>query len=104
MPDYGRRDLMRVRFTWDADKAAGNLRKHGVSFEEAQTVFGNPLALIFDDETHSTLERREIIIGHSANGRLILVCFIEREGGVRLISARCATPKERRDYEESARF
>ena len=95
---------MNVRFTWDEEKAAGNILKHGVSFEEAQTIFGNPLAVIFDDEAHSTVERREIIIGHSANNRLILVCFTERGGNIRIISARCATPKERRDYEEGTRF
>jgi hypothetical protein len=95
---------MDVWFTWDEEKAASNFLKHGVSFEEAQTVFSNPLALIFDDETHSTLERREIIIGHSANNRLILVCFTERGDKIRIISARCATPKERRDYEEGTRF
>ena len=95
---------MNARFIWDEEKAAGNLLKHGVSFEEAQTVFSNPLAVIFDDEAHSTVERREIIIGHSANNRLILACFTEREDNVRIISARCATPKERRDYEEDTRF
>jgi uncharacterized protein len=87
-------------FTWNDRKAAANLRKHGVSFEEAQTVFGNPLAVIFDDEAHSAEEPREIIVGHSARGRLLLVCFTERADEIRIISARCATPKEQRDYEE----
>jgi uncharacterized DUF497 family protein len=58
-----------VHFTWDEEKAARNIQKHGVSFQEAGTVFSNPLAVIFDDEAHSIVERREIIIGHSANSR-----------------------------------
>jgi uncharacterized protein len=91
-------------FTWDNRKAAANRRKHGVSFEEAQTVFSNPLAVIFDDEAHSAGEQREIIVGHSARGRLLLVCFTERTGEIRIISARCATPKEQRGYEEGTSF
>jgi uncharacterized DUF497 family protein len=94
---------MRPSFSWDAKKAAANLLKHGVSFEEARTVFDNPLAVIFDDEAHSSAENREIIIGHSAAGRLILACFVERADGVRIISARCATPGERKDYEEGTK-
>jgi uncharacterized DUF497 family protein len=92
------------RFEWDKSKARANLAKHKVSFEEARTVFGNPLALIFDDETHSIDERREIIIGHSSRGRLLLVCFAERANGIRIFSARLATPRERKDYEENAIF
>jgi uncharacterized DUF497 family protein len=84
---------MSPTFTWDNHKAAANLRKHSVSFEEAQTVFSNPLAVIFDDEAHSAREQREIIIGHSTSGRLVLVCFTERADEIRIISARCATPK-----------
>jgi len=95
---------MKVRFTWDEQKAANNLQKHGVSFAEAQTVFNNLLAVLFDDEVHSASERREIIIGLSARNRLILVCFTEQGGIVRIINARCATPKERRDYEENTGY
>ena len=95
---------MSLQFTWDERKAAANQKKHGVSFEEAQTVFDNPLAVIFDDERHSLNEPREIIIGHSARNRLLLVCFTERDGDIRLISARRATPKERRDYEAGTDF
>jgi len=91
-------------FTWDETKAAANQKKHDVSFEEAQTVFDNPLAVIFDDEVHSDVEPREIIIGYSAQERLLLMCFTERADGVRIISARRATPKERRDYEEGTGF
>lgn len=92
----GRIDL---QFEWDDDKATNNLEKHGVSFEEAATVFQDPLALIFDDEAHSITERREIIIGHSTRNRLLLVCFTERGDKLRIFSARPATRKERQDYE-----
>jgi uncharacterized DUF497 family protein len=91
-----------MKFEWDGDKKKSNERKHGVSFEEAATLFADPLALIFDDEWHSSIEVREIIIGHSANQRLLIVSFTERNGVVRLISAREATKKERKDYEENA--
>ena len=90
-----------VEFHWDAKKAKYNLRKHRVAFDEAVSVFGDALAAIFDDEAHSLEERRELIIGHSSRGRLLLVCFTETEkGSIRLFSARVATRKERRDYEE----
>lgn len=94
---------MALEFEWDAKKARENLAKHGISFEEAVTVFGDPLAKIFDDEEHSADERREIIIGHSARHRLLIVCLVDRRTRVRLISARNATPLEREDYEEKAR-
>jgi uncharacterized DUF497 family protein len=93
---------MDLRFEWDEGKAETNLNKHGVSFYEAQTVFLDPLACIFDDELHSVGELREIIIGHSSDHHLLLVCFTEREPGVvRIISARRATRREREDYEEN---
>lgn len=66
-----------MQFEWDQSKAANNLEKHGVSFEEAKTVFDNPLAVIFDDEVHSTDERREIVIGHSRQNWLLLIAFTE---------------------------
>ncbi|GAX45550.1 hypothetical protein NIES4075_65710 [Tolypothrix sp. NIES-4075] len=91
-----------MEFEWDETKAATNLKKHSVSFEEAKTVFDNPLALIFDDEAHSTDEQREIIIGHSQSNRLLLVCFTERPNAIRIISARLATRREREDYEQNA--
>ena len=92
-----------MRFEWDPAKAAGNFRKHGVSFDEAVTVFKDPLAYIFDDIAHSEREHREIIIGMSALRRMILVCFVERiENTVRIISARPATRQEIKDYEENA--
>ncbi len=92
---------MSLEFEWDSDKAASNQKKHHVSFEDAATVFADPLAAIFDLEVHSEEEQREIIIGHSAKNQLLVVCFTERAGAIRIISARRATKRERRDYEEN---
>lgn len=92
---------MSLEFEWDPKKASANLAKHGVSFEEAMTVFADPLARIFDDEEHSDDEQREIIIGHSIKRRLVLVCFTAHGTRVRLLSARKATRLERKDYEEN---
>ena len=91
-----------MHFEWDRKKASSNFGKHAISFEEARTVFSDPLARIFHDEAHSSDEKREIIIGHSILDRLVLVCFTEGTGIIRIFSARQATPKERRDYEENA--
>lgn len=88
-----------MRFEWDPVKAASNLKKHRVSFDEAVTVFYDPLAATFDDPDHSVDERRLITVGYSAYGRLLVVCHIERGEGVRLISARCATRRERKRHE-----
>jgi uncharacterized DUF497 family protein len=87
-------------FEWDPAKAAANLLQHGVSFEEAATVFLDPLAKIHDDPDHSSTERRDIIVGHSAQGQLLVVSFADRGSKVRLISARPTTRHERHDYEE----
>ena len=92
---------MSLEFEWDSRKAAANRRKHGVTFEEAATVFGDPLALVFIDEDHSIEERREIMIGHSERQRLLLVAFTDRGGKIRIISSRNVTKRERRDYEEN---
>jgi uncharacterized protein len=93
---------MNVRFEWDDDKAKGNFKKHKVSFDEASTVFSDPLAKIFSDDKHSSEEIREIIIGDSTSGRLLLVSFTERgRDVVRIISARVATRDERNSYEEN---
>jgi uncharacterized DUF497 family protein len=93
-----------MKFQWDPKKAKNNLRKHDVSFEEAVTVFKDPLAFIFDDTEHSESEHREIVIGFSALSKLLLVCFVEKQGDIiRIISARKATRKEKEDYEENAR-
>ena len=88
-------------YDWDPEKAIANINKHGVSFEEAKTVFDNPLAVIFSDEINSVGEQREIIVGHSASNLLLIVSFTERPDTVRLISARLVTPKERDRYERS---
>jgi uncharacterized DUF497 family protein len=91
---------MSLQFEWDSKKAEANKVKDGVSFEEAITVFADPLARIFEDPEHSEIERREIIIGHSAKQNLVLVSFVEGDR-VRLISARKATRTERKEYEEN---
>jgi uncharacterized DUF497 family protein len=88
-------------FEWDPAKAAANIEKHGVSFEEAVSVFQDPLAKVHPDPHHSRSESREILIGHSGQRRLLLVAFTDRQGKIRVISARKVTRRERRDYEES---
>ena len=92
---------MGVEFEWDSKEAKSNKAAHCVDFQEALTVFADPLARIFEDEQHSEKEPREIIIGHSVKRRLILVCFTVRDRRIRIISARKATAIERRDYEEN---
>jgi hypothetical protein len=88
-------------FEWDAAKAASNAKRHRVTFSEASTVFRDPLAAVFGDAQHAGDELREIIVGHSDSGRLLVVSFTERgESVVRIISAREATKREREDYEE----
>lgn len=89
-----------VRFDWDPDKASSNLSKHGVSFDEARTVFEDDLFVAFGDPDHSEGEDRYLIMGQSAEGRLLVVAYTERGRRTRLISAREATRKERRAYEE----
>ncbi len=91
-------------FDWDPAKAASNLRKHTVSFELAATVFRDPLSQSIPDEDHSEFEERWITMGCAQDGRLVVVCHTDAESGdretlVRLISARVATPNERRQYE-----
>ena len=92
---------MGFEFEWDPKKAEENLKKHGVAFEEGLTVFGDPLARIFDDPDHSGDEKREVIIGHSTELRLLVVGFTERASKIRLIHARGATKRERQDYEKN---
>jgi len=91
-----------VRFEWDPDKAARNLKAHGISFEEAASVFGNPLAVTFFDPDHSENEDRYLTFGESQENRLLAVVHTDREEAVRLISAREVTRQERRQYEEGA--
>ena len=92
-----------MTFEWDARKAASNLRKHGVTFEDAATVFLDPLADTFADPDHSGAEHREITLGYTMNRDLVLVAHCERGERIRIISARHATPAERRHYEEGIR-
>ena len=89
-----------IRFSWDAAKAAGNLKKHGVSFDEAQTVFYDDFAVQFFDENHSEAEERFLMLGMSTGANLLLVCHCERDGGelIRIISARRATQSESTFY------
>jgi uncharacterized protein len=90
-----------LEFSWDPARAAANLRNHGVSFQDASTVFRNPLATVLPDPTHTTAqEQRSLIVGHSMGGRLLLVVFTERDDRIRIISARDASARERREYEE----
>jgi len=92
---------MPLRFSWDPQEAESNWAKHGVTFEEAVSVFADPLARIFDDASHSEKEARELIVGNSKLQRLILVSFAETEEKVRIIGARKVTRAERKDYEEN---
>lgn len=90
-----------LQFTWDSAKAEANVKKHGVAFEEATTVFRNPLAQVLPDPTHSEHEERALMVGHSEAGRLLLVVFKEETLNlIRIISAREASRRERREYEE----
>jgi uncharacterized DUF497 family protein len=92
---------MSLKFEWDEAKAATNLKKHRVGFDEASTVFADPHAKLFSDDDHSAEEAREIIVGSSLLGRLLLVSFTERgRDRVRIIGARVATRKERMAHEE----
>ena len=88
-----------MEFEWDRLKAAQNLKKHRVSLDEAVTVFYDPLAATFDDPDHSVGERRLITIGYSSHQRLLVVVHAERGRNVRIISARLANAKERRNHE-----
>jgi uncharacterized DUF497 family protein len=87
-------------FEWDEEKARTNLSKHGVSFAEAATVFDDPYCLIMDDPQHSVGEARFLILGRSVVYRLLLVVHCDRGKAIRIISARPATPSERRSYEQ----
>jgi len=91
---------MALNFEWDEDKAKSNLAKHAVSFEEAATVFGDPLSLTIHDPAHSQVEDRFIIIGNSYQRKLLVVVHTERGDNIHIISARCAAKQERMNYEE----
>jgi uncharacterized DUF497 family protein len=89
-----------MRFEWNALKAARNLRKHGVSFDEASSVFFDPLSATGDDPDHSLEERRFVTFGMSSSGRLLVVTHMEQYDAIRIITARLATRTERKLYEE----
>lgn len=91
---------MGIIFEWDEEKAEINLKKHGVSFAEASSVFASPLSLTIADPLHSDEENRFITLGESNSERLLVVVSTDREETVRIISARVATRRERKNYEE----
>lgn len=91
---------MNKEFDWDQNKAACNLSKHGITFDEAITVFEDPMYLDFFDPDHSYEEQRYIRLGYSSKNRLLIVSYAEYHDMIRIISARKATRKERLDYEE----
>ena len=91
---------MGYTFEWNRQKAEDNFKKHGVSFDEASTVFGDPLAMLMPDPDHSVGEKRYLLLGVSNRRRLLVVAFAERPPRTRLISARRAERQERRKYEE----
>lgn len=90
-----------MELEWDADKARANAAKHGVTFEEAATVFSDPLELTILDPSHSVEEDRYVSVGTSAAGRLVVIGYTERGSKIRVISARRATMREQHDYEEA---
>ncbi len=90
---------MNLRFEWDENKARHNIEKHGISFEEAATVLGDPLSLTIEDPSHSQDEQRFVTVGESVRGELVVVIHADRAGVIRIISARKATQREKRDYE-----
>ena len=91
-----------MNFDWDLAKAQANFEKHGVSFEEASTAFGDPLSLTIADPDHSEDEERFVLLGLTFQGRLVVVVHTDEPEATRLISARLATPRERRSYEQEA--
>jgi uncharacterized protein len=93
---------MSLTFEWDPKKAESNREKHGVSFEEAATAFGDTLSVTIPDPAHSEGERRFILIGMTAAQRLVVVAHTERGDNIRIVNARPATRKETRDYEQGA--
>ncbi|MDE2997644.1 MAG: BrnT family toxin [Gemmatimonadota bacterium] len=94
---------MSLLFEWDERKSRDNLRKHGVSFQEAKTVFNDPLAITIYDPDHSIAEDRYIDLGLSSNGRCLVVSYADRGEKIRIISGRVATRRERRKYDGEER-
>ena len=95
-------DFGGISFAWNQAKAVSNHRKHGVTFEEAVTAFADPFARVFDDPGHSSgSEKRFLLFGHSLAGKALIVVHVERGAMLRIISARCATPREKRAIEDA---
>ena len=92
---------MKPGFEWDRHKAKANLEKHKISFEEATTIFTDPLLLTFPDPLHSDEEERHLSIGTSVRGRVLIVTHVDRQSKIRLVSCRKATASERNRYEEN---
>lgn len=88
-----------MKFEWDVNKAKSNVIKHKISFDEAQTVFEDDFTVTINDDEHSINEKRFITIGHSASGRLLIVCHTLDDNKIRIINARKPTKTERKDYE-----
>lgn len=88
-----------MEFEWNQDKSDANFKKHNITFHEASTVFGDPLAITFNDPDHSTGEHRFLTFGYSRASKLLVVVHTERQGKIRIISARRATRQERKIYE-----
>lgn len=99
MPKKREELFVNLEFEWDAAKASENLKNHRVSFEEAKSIFNDPLLLTFPDPEHSDEEHRYINIGVSSHSRILLVVFTDRKGKLRIISSRKATAKEKKLYE-----
>ena len=93
---------MGLKVEWDEDKACSNARKHGVTFEEAVTVFSDALAMTIHDSDHSDEEDRYVMMGETDQQRLLVVSFTDREDAIRIISARVANRRERKKYEEGS--
>ena len=91
-------------FAWDEDKAAANVKKHGISFQEAKAVFGDPFSVTINDPAHSVSEYRFVDIGASTSGMILAVAYAERGQKIRLVSCRKATKAERKIYEERKDF
>ena len=92
---------MGLTFEWDPNKAESNIVKHDVSFEEASTIFADPLSITIQDPDHSDMEDRFITLGMSIRGRLLVVVHTDRNATIRIISARLATTRERKDYDQT---
>jgi len=89
-----------MNFEWGEEKATANLKKHGIGFDEAATVFGDPFSITMPDPDHSVNEQRYVDIGSSDKGRVLVVAYTQCGSSIRIISCRKATPSERRFYEE----